>query len=201
LRSAPGATAAPDTLATTSGEPWIVAGPDYVLVGSPMTADATTLPVRAQFLPWLSNLLSQRLTREGSGLMHAEPGAPIRLPAGVTGFEGDSTIFSAGATVKAPSRTGVFFLRRGEERVGALVVNPEREESRLDRLSGPELTARLRGRDVVVTADPSEVTQRAFDASNQRPLQAILLLLALACLVAEMLVVRQAEPRGVRQAA
>jgi len=201
LRSAPGATAAPDTLATASGEPWIVAGPDYVLVGSPMTADATTLPVRAQFLPWLSNLLSQRLTREGSGLMHAEPGAPIRLPAGVTGFEGDSTIFSAGATVKAPSRTGVFFLRRGEERVGALVVNPEREESRLDRLSGPELTARLRGRDVVVTADPSEVTQRAFDASNQRPLQAILLLLALACLVAEMLVVRQAEPRGVRQAA
>jgi len=109
--------------------------------------------------------------------MHAEPGAPIRLPAGVTGFEGDSTIFSAGATVKAPSRTGVFFLRRGEERVGALVVNPEREESRLDRLSGPELTARLRGREVVVTADPSEVTQHAFDASNQRPLQAILLLL------------------------
>ena len=67
--------------------------------------------------------------------------------------------------------------------------------------SGPELTARLRGRDVVVTAEPSEVTQRAFDASTQRPLQAILLLLALACLVAEMLVVRQAEPRGVRQAA
>jgi len=178
-----------------------VAGPDYVLVGSPMTAEATTLPVRAQFLPWLSNLLSQRLTREGSGLMHTEPGAPIRLPAGVTGFEGDSTIYSAGATVKAPSRTGVFFLRRGDERVGALVVNPEREESRLDRLSAAELNARLRGRDVVVTSEPADVTRRAFDSSSQRPLQAILLLLSLACLVAEMIVVRQAEPRGIRQAA
>jgi hypothetical protein len=166
-----------------------------------MTAEATTLPVRAQFLPWLSNLLSQRLSREGSGLMHAHPLEPIRLPAGVTGFEGDSTVLSAGTTVKAPARTGVFFLRRGEARVGALVVNSEREESRLDRLSGPELTARLRGGDVVVTSEPAEVTRRAFDASTQRPLQAILLLLALACLVAEMIVVRQAEPRGVRQAA
>ena len=99
------------------------------------------------------------------------------------------------------ARTGVFFLRRGDERVGALVVNPEREESRLDRLSSAELTARLRGRDVVVTAEPGEVTRRAFDSSSQRPLQAILLLLALACLIAEMIVVRQAEPRGVRQAA
>jgi aerotolerance regulator-like protein len=201
LRSVPGGTAAPDTLATASGEPWIVAGPDYVLVGSAMTADATTLPVRAQFLPWLSNILSQRLTREGSGLVHAHPGAPIRLPAGVTSFEGDSQVVPVGATATAPTRAGVFFLRRGEERVGALVVNPEREESRLDRLTSADLEARLRGRDVVVTTDPAELTRRAFDASTQRPLQALLLLLALACLVAEMIVVRQAEPRGVRRAA
>ncbi len=201
LRGVAGATAAPDTLATTSGEPWIVAGPGYVLVGSAMTADATTLPIRAQFLPWLSNILSQRLTREGSGLVHANPGAPIRLPAGVTGFEGDSTVFPVGATATAPSRAGVFFLRRGEERVGALVVNPEREESRLDRLTSAELKARLRGRDVLVTADQAELTRRAFDSSTQRPLQAVLLLLALGCLVAEMIVVRQAEPRGLRRAA
>ena len=201
LRPATGATAASDTLATASGVPWIVGGPDYVLVASPMSAEATALPVRAAFLPWLSNLLSQRLTREGSGLMSAAPGAPIRLPAGVTGFEGDSQVFAVGAKATAPMRAGVFFLRRGEERVGALVVNPEREESRLDRLGAPELKARLRGRDVLVTADAAEVPRRAFDASAQRPLQAILLLLALGFLVAEMLVVRRAEPRGLRRAA
>ena len=200
LRPATGTTAS-DTLATASGVPWIVAGADYVLVASPMSAEATALPVRAAFLPWLSNLLSQRLTREGSGLMHANPGAPMRLPAGVTGFEGDSQVFAVGAKATAPTRAGVFFLLRGEERVGALVVNPEREESRLDRLGAPELKARLRGRDVLVTGDAAEVPRRAFDASAQRPLQAILLLLALGCLIAEMLVVRRAEPRGLRRAA
>jgi hypothetical protein len=201
LRPVSGATATSDTLATASGEPWIVAGPDYVVVASPMTADATALPIRAPFLPWLSNLLSQRLTREGSGLIHADPGAPIRLPAGVTRFEGDSQVISVGSVAAAPSRAGVFFLKRGEERIGALVVNPEREESRLDRLSGPELKARLRGRDVAVTSDPSELARSAFDPSAQRPLQAVLLLLALGCLIIEMIVVRRAEPRGLRRAA
>lgn len=199
LELAGGARRPADTLATASGEPWVVAGPGYVLIGSPMTAEATALPVRAPFLPWLSAALSQRLTREGSGLIQSDPGAPVRLPPGVTGLEGDSQTVGASAT--APSRPGVFFLRRGEERVGALVVNPEREESRLDRLGATELKARLRARDVVVTADPAELPRRAFDASTQRPLQAFLLLLALACLAGEMIVVRQAEPRGLRRAA
>ena len=201
LQPATGATAAADTLATASGQPWVVAGPDYVLVGSPMTAEATALPIRAPFIPWVSNLLAQRLTREGSGLLHADPGALVRLPAGVTGFEGDSQVVAVGAQARAPSRSGVFFLRRGDDRVGALVVNPEREESRLDRLTSPELQARFRARDVFVTAQPGELGEHAFDASARRPLQVLLLMLALGCLLAEMIVVRQSEPRGLRQAA
>jgi hypothetical protein len=201
LHPVAGAPTASDTLASASGEPWVVSGQDYVLIASPMTVEATALPVRAPFLPWLSNLLSQRLTREGSALLRADPGAPIHLPAGVTGFEGDSQVFAVGASASAPSRAGVFFLRRGDERVGALVVNPEREESRLDRLSTSELKARFRASDVEVTADPSEIGQHAFDASAQRPLQALFLLLALACLLAEMIVVRRTEPRGLRRAA
>ncbi len=201
LRMTTGGAAPSDTLATASGEPWIVAGPDYVLVASPMSAEASSLPVRAPFLPWLSSMLAQRLTREGSALLHAHPGAEVRMPAGVTSIEGDSQIVAVGAHARAPSRTGVFYLRRGDERVGALVVNPEREESRLDRLSATDLKARLRADDVVIATDPADIPQHAFDASTQRPLQALLLLLALACLVGEMIVVRQAEPRGVRRAA
>ena len=201
LRTAAGTTAISDTLATASGQPWTVAGPGYVLIGSPMNAEATALPIRAPFIPWMATLLSQRLTREGSGLLHADPGAAVRLPAGVTGFEGDSQVFAAGAQATAPSRAGVFFLRRGEERVGALVVNPVREVSRLDRLTSAELESRLRGGDVMVTADAGELGKSAFDTSAQRPLQALLLFLALGCLLAEMIVVRQSEPRGLRQAA
>jgi hypothetical protein len=54
---------------------------------------------------------------------------------------------------------------------------------------------------VVVTSEPSDLARSAFDASTQRPLQAVLLLLAFGCLVAEMIVVRHAEPRGLRRAA
>jgi hypothetical protein len=201
LRSATGGTASADTLALASGEPWIVAGSDYVLVASPMSAEASALPVRAPFLPWMSAMLSQRLTREGSGLIRADPGAALRLPAAVTGFEGDSQVFAVGTEATAPTHAGVFFLRRGDERVGALVVNPEREESRLDRLSATDLKGRLRATDVVIATDPAEIPRHAFDASAQRPLQALLLLLALACLIAEMIIVRQAEPRGLRRAA
>lgn len=201
LRTATGATVRSDTLATASGEPWVVAGPDYVLLASPLSADATALPIRAAFLPWLSNMLSQRLTREGAGLLRANPGAPVRLPHGVTSLEGDSLNLTVGAEPAAPGRAGVYFLRRGEERVGALVVNPEREESRLDRLSRSELRSRIRAGDAVVTGDPSELGRHAYDPSAQRPLQALLLSLALACLVAEMIVVRRAEPGGLRRAA
>ena len=201
LRAATGRSSATDTLATASGEPWIVAGPDYVLLASPLSAEATGLPIRAAFLPWLSNVLSQRLTTEGANLIRADPGGPVRLPAGVTSFEGDSVTVAVSAESTAPARAGVYFLRRGEDRVGALVVNPEREESRLDRLSRTKLRSRLRAADAVVTGDASELARHAFDPSAQRPLQALLLLLALACLVAEMVVVRRAEPGGLRRAA
>ena len=201
LRAATGRSSTTDTLATASGEPWIVAGPDYVLLASPLSAEATGLPIRAAFLPWLSNVLSQRLTTEGANLIRADPGGPVRLPAGVTSFEGDSVTVAVSAESTAPARAGVYFLRRGEDRVGALVVNPEREESRLDRLSRTKLRSRLRAADAVVTGDASELARHAFDPSAQRPLQALLLLLALACLVAEMVVVRRAEPGGLRRAA
>ena len=36
-----------DTLAAAARAPWIVAGPGYVLVGSPLIATASALPVRA----------------------------------------------------------------------------------------------------------------------------------------------------------
>lgn len=202
LRPAAGGESA-DTLARASNEPWVVAGPGYVLLGSPLAAEATTLPIKAGFLPWLSGVLTQRLTSEGAGLVAATPGALVRLPAGATAMERDSALVETGATMIAPTRSGVYFLRRGEMRVGALVVNPEREESRLDRLGAAELRTRLRAGEVSVTSDAGEMTRRAYDASSRRPLQAILLVLALACLVAEMVIVRRAEPRtgGLRQAA
>jgi len=191
-----------DTLGTASGDPWAVAGPGYVLVASPLTPEATSLPIQAQFLPWLTEVLTQRLATEGALILHAHPGGVVRFPAAVSALEGvDGQVIPVPVDSTAPLAAGTWFLRRGEDTVGALVVNPEAEESRLDRLSPPELARRIKVDDALVTQDVAEFALRAFDASARRPLQALLIALALACLVAEMVIVHRAEPRGQRKAA
>jgi hypothetical protein len=187
---------------TASGEPWAVAGDGYVLVASPVTVEASGLPIRAQFLPWLTELVSQRLAAEGAIQLRSNPGGTVRWPAGIDGLErNDGQVVPIQPEARAPLRNGVYFLRRGTERVGALVVNAELEESQLDRLGRAALTARLRGDQVIVAADQGELVGVAFDQSARRPLQALLLFLALAALVAEMVIVRRAEPRGRARAA
>lgn len=191
-----------DTLATASGEPWIVAGPGYVLMGSPLDPSATDLPIRAPFIPWLADVLAQRLGTEGTTFIAAAPGARIRLPSGTTGLErDDGTVIATPPESSAPARAGVYFVRRGEERLGALVVNPEPSESELERLEPHDLVARLGRGDRVVAQDVAQLRAAAFDVGSHRPLQATLLFLALGCLLAEMFVVRRAEPQRRRRAA
>lgn len=195
-------TAPSDTLATTAGEPWIVAGSGYVLVGSPLLPDATNLPIRAQFIPWLADLLAQRLGAQGSMLLTAAPGAPVRLPDGLLGLEReDGQVLAATSDSAAPSRPGVYFLRRGDERVGALVVNVEPEESRLRRLAPRDLADRLGRGDREVVDDVGQLPLGVFATGARRPLQTVLLFLALACLAAESVIVRRAEGRGRAKAA
>jgi hypothetical protein len=90
----------------------------------------------------------------------------------------------------------VYFVRRGAERVGALVVNPEAEESDLRRLPIPALRDRFRGRDVLVTDDAAEWNRSLFDAGSRRPLQVPLIVLALLLLAAETFLVRRSERTG-----
>jgi hypothetical protein len=199
LRGQPGAVA--DTLATASGEPWVVAGDRYVIVASPLDPQATSLPVRAAFLPWLADVLGQRLASDNSALFTATPGSRVRLPAATTGLErDDGQVIAAAPDMAAPPRAGVYFLRRAADRIGALVVNPEPAESRLERLDGRELAARIRG-DRLVTGDLARFRRAAFTSGARRPLQTTLLAVALGFLLAEMLVVRHVAREGRRRAA
>ncbi|HEX7124035.1 MAG TPA: hypothetical protein VF178_16780, partial [Gemmatimonadaceae bacterium] len=101
----------------------------------------------------------------------------------------------------APARPGVYFLRRGEERAGALVVNVEPEESLLDRLDARVLADRL-GREGTVVDNVELLREAVLRSGARRPLQVFLLALALLCLAAESFVVRQADdPRGRARAA
>jgi Aerotolerance regulator N-terminal len=194
-----------DTLARSATRPWVVAGPGYVLLASPVNPASTSLPLRAAFVPWIGDLIGQRLvgtgaalSGSGSGVLEAAPGATLRRPAGAEELEASDgvTRVLSGAAIDAPARPGVYFLRRGGGRVGALVVNPEPRESDLARLPAATLATRFRGRSVIAGADGEQWAHAVFDAHAARPLARIFLIIALAALIAESLLTRRAVVRS-----
>lgn len=185
-----------DTLARVGGAPWAVAGDGYVLVASAAEASATDLPVRAAFLPWLDDLLAQRLVSGSAGALEVAPGRLLRVPMRADGLEApDGTVrpVSAGAQIEAPWTAGVSFWRRGTDRIGALVVNAEPSESELARLEPDALGARLGAE--TVSADPGAAARVAFAAGGARALARTFLFLALLLLVAETLVARRGQSK------
>jgi hypothetical protein len=189
-----------ETLATAGRDPWIVSGPRFVLVGSPLTADATTLPIRASFIPWFAETIGERLAGEPGQVLHAFPGAPLRRPQWADAIESPSGAreLLAGETTRAPDRAGTYLLTVGARRVGAIVVNAEPGESALDRLSSEALRGRLRARRTVVAATPITWASDAFRSAARRSLAAPLLVLALLALTAEGFI---AGAGGTRRAA
>ena len=185
LIAQPGASA--DTLATVGGEPWIVSGPGYAIVASPLDPDATTLPVRAAFVPVLGELLTTELAAERGSVVAAAPGGDVRAPAGADALEGagGARLPVSGDSVRAPSRAGSYFFVRAGRRVGAVTVNPEPDESRLERADAATLRSRLRGDEVRVATDAAALDEALFASAPRRPILFPLLVLAVALLLTE----------------
>jgi hypothetical protein len=182
--------AAAETLAVVGRDAWIVAGSRYVLVASPITPDATNLPVRAGFVPWLGDVLTTRLVGEPGQVITAAPGAELQRPRWADGIESvDGQRTPLAETFEAPSRSGVAFLTRGGRRVGAVVVNPSPDESMLDRYSADELRDRIRSERTLTPASASSWESMAFRAAARRSLMEPALILALVLLIAEALVI------------
>ena len=188
-----------DTLATAGGEPWVVAGPGYVLVASRRDPAATQLPVRAPFVPWLADILAVRLAAPAGDFgapIQALPARPIRLPAGAETLEssaGSRRTITA-ELMDAPEERGVWFVLRGGRRVGAVVVNAPPEESALDRWAAPALAARLGGMSAHSASTNAGWVGDTFAAGATRPAGMPLLVLALVLLAAEALAVRTSRP-------
>lgn len=181
-----------DTLARVGSAPWAIAGDGYVLVASSADAGATDLLLRAAFVPWLDRLVSERLSSAAGVARDVAPGSTVIVPAGVSELEfPDSTRRSlrAGDPLVVPSRAGVYFWRRGEQRAGALIVNPEPAESELVTLATDSLQAVLGAERAEAT--PESLARAAFAAGGRRALDTPLLLLALALLVLESWLARR----------
>jgi hypothetical protein len=187
--------AASDTLATAGGDPWVVAGPGYVLMASRLDPAATNLPVRAAFVPWMADMVGLRLGAPAGDVgapIQATPGSPIRLPAGVDAIEsaaGARTSVSSERTT-APDERGVWFTLKGSRRTGAIVVNAPAEESSLARLPAEVLAPRLAGTRGRASSAAGAWVRDAFAAESRRPAITPLLILALLLLAAEAIAVR-----------
>jgi hypothetical protein len=191
-----------DTVARVGTEPWIVAGDRYVIIASALDPASTDFPVRAGFLPWIAEAASQRLAGDAGVVIAATPGARVRAPAGVQTVDdvgGQPAAVSNGEIV-APDRAGVYFLRRGGNKAGALVVNGEPDESALARLSAPMLRSRFDGKQVSITSDGDRWASDAYTGSARRPLGTPLLILAAIVLIVEAIVARGAGEGSSRRA-
>lgn len=198
----PTATIRTDTIATAGGAAWAVAGPGYVVVASPFDPDATDLPVRATFVPWLLDALARRLGEDGD-LLAAMPGMTLedrRLLAAASIERPDGTTLPvSGARFAVPTEAGVYFLRQGPARVGALVVNPDAMESDLraesDSQTGRAFRARVAGGRVAVDTTPAQWRRAVLDQAAGQSLVWPLLLVALAAVLAEAWVARVTRHR------
>jgi hypothetical protein len=177
-----------------------VAGGRYVIVGSPISPDATNLPVRASFVPWLGGVLTERLVGEPGSVLSSEPGRRLPRPRWADGIEtADGQRTPIGDALDVPDRTGTYFLTLNSRRVGALVVAPPPGESVLDRYSARDLAPRLRVNRVLVAPDARAWASLSFRAAARRSLIEPALIAALLLLVTETLVIRRRS--ALRQAA
>lgn len=190
LEAQPGASA--DTLARVGGDAWAVAGDDYVLVASAADDQATDLTLRAAFVPWLDLLVSERLAGQDGRAVEVAAGASVTAPDGADALElPDGTLrrIASSTRLEAPSVAGVYFWRRGDTRLGAVVVNPEARESELAPLAADSLATVLGASRAEST--PETLARAAFLAGGRRALDTPLLVLALALLVAESWLARR----------
>jgi hypothetical protein len=179
-----------DTAARLGREPWIVTGPRYAIVASPIDPAATTFPIRAAFVPWLADILTEHLVGEPGGVVDASPGQSLPRPRWADAIEDLSGARSAlGDDLQAPAHAGTYFLERSGRRVGALVVNPESSESILDRVTANDLGRRIQARQVISAADRPQLASLSFRSASRRSVGEPILFLALALLVAEGLLV------------
>lgn len=180
-----------DTIARIGRDPWIVAGPRYAIVASPLDPATTTLPVRAVFVPWLASMLTERLVGEPGGVIAANPAQQLPRPRWADAIEDQTGARSTlGDALTAPAHPGTYFLERAGRRVGALVVNAEASESVLDRMSERELSGRVRARQVLTASDRVQLASLSFRSAGRRSIAEPLLVIALALLAIEGLMVR-----------
>src|SRR5690606_22512558 len=162
----------------------------YLIVASPMDAEATSLPTSTGLVPLLDRLLGTWARGEPPRL-EAAPGESIRLPVGATAVlrpDGGQDAVSSGARYQVPGEPGIYTIFADRTPVSAFAVNPPARESRLVRADRRALEAALPGWDVDLVHDASAWEDAIFRKRLGREAWRPLVLAALVVLILEALV-------------
>jgi hypothetical protein len=199
IRVADGARA--DTLLRLAdGRPWLVrarsrADRPVLLLATPLTPDASTVPASAAMIPLLD-----RMTGEWAGVADGttrtlEPGTTVSLPARAAALLApDDSIHAAegGAPFQLPARAGVYralaSARPDAPVLAAWSVAAPAVESRLERLDADRVGDALEGDVAVVVGDTDDWRDAIYAARSGAEWWRLLLVLAIIALIAETII-------------
>ena len=188
-------------LRTAAGVPWAVrgalpSGTGYVLLGSALDAESSSIPTSAAMIPLLATVLG---TWAGSGAERLEAGigTAFQLPPGAaTVLRPDSAAeaVEAGPYV-VPLMTGIFQVRSADSLLTAFAVNPPARESDLTRVAARDLDRVFEGWHVRTADDPGGWRRAVFRARLGAELWRPALYLLLGLLVLEAIVASSGSGR------
>lgn len=143
-------------LRLVTGEPWAVAGRTgagrYVVLATPLTPDAGTIPVSAAMLPLLDHAVNAWV---GAGTVHREhiTGGVVTLPPGdsIVRPDGGADPISPGAAYRLV-RAGIYRVMADDTTTAAFAANPPADASDLRRVPAGEVASLLPGHDVRTVA-------------------------------------------------
>jgi len=177
-------------LAEVAGSPWALEGTDvdgrrYLLLASPLSADATTLPVSTgmvRFVDWAATEWAGAggATEYTVGdHLPAPPSATrVRFPSGRE-VEIDGT-----RVVRGTGEAGPYTFLDADTAVAVVALNPPPSESRLARIDRDEIESAI-GPQVTVVSDADDWGRQAYRSRRGPELWWPLLLAALVLLLAE----------------
>jgi hypothetical protein len=185
-------------LATVGAEPWLVRDGRAIIVASRMEQSWTSLPVSAAFVPFLDRLVN-RVAADESWIVPASPGEVVALPPTTVGVLapaglGPMTVPGDGR-ITVPMARGVYFLRGARaDTVGALEVNHDYRESRLEPAGEAALRAALGEGTMVVNA--RGLDRELFRGARRADLTGPLLVSALLLAVLELVLAAAGSRAG-----
>lgn len=183
------------TLGSAGGAPWAVEGADargrrYLVIGSPLDASGTTLPVSTGMLRFIDWVASE-WAGAGGGAQRLATGDHVSAPAGATHVRfpgGEEFEIDGTRMVRGTAAAGFYTFLAADTVVSIVALNPPLSESDLSQVEQPDI-ARLLGDQAVEVVDADAWDREIFRARQGpelwRPfLMAVLLLLLLEGLMA-----------------